>query len=387
MPPHDGTAWPHNWAPTQSVAHALDIVRDSLSPVEYRTLGRTGLRLSAYGLGGMMFGSWGNPDADECTRMIDLAIESGINFIDTADTYGSGESEEIIGKALLGRRDEVVLASMYSSMGKERNERGNSRLWILRGVEASLRRLQTDHIDIYQLHRPDPMTDIEETLTALDDLVHQGKIRYIGTSTYPAWELVEAYWVSERRGLARVVCEQTPYSIFAREPERDVFPVTQRYGMGVLVWSPLAGGWLTGKYQRGRPIPEDSRIARAATWGPKGAARYHLDRPGNQRKLDLLDKLAKVAEQAGLSLTHMAVAFTLVHPAVTTTILGPRTYEQLKDLIGGAIIRLDPDTLDAIDRIVSPGTIVERADRGWNPPWMARRARRRDMSMPPRVQI
>jgi aryl-alcohol dehydrogenase-like predicted oxidoreductase len=157
--------------------------------------------------------------------------------------------------------------------------------------------------------------------------------------------------------------------------------------MGVLVWSPLAGGWLTGKYQRGKPIPEDSRIARAATWGPKGAARYHLDRPGNQRKLDLLDKLAKVAEQAGLSLTHMAVAFTLVHPAVTTTILGPRTYEQLKDLLGGAMIHLDPDTLDGIDRIVNPGTIVERADRGWNPPWMARRARRRDLSMPPRVQI
>ena len=293
--------------------------------MEYRTLGRTGVRLSAYGLGGMMFGSWGNPDVDECTRMIDLALESGINFIDTADVYSSGESEEIIGKALRGRRDEIVLGTMYSSMGKERNERGNSRLWILRGVEASLRRLNTDHIDIYQLHRPDPATDIEETLSALDDLLRQGKIRYIGSSTFPAWELVEAHWVSERRGRAKVVCEQTPYSIFAREPERDVFPVTQRYGMGVLVWSPLAGGWLTGKYQRGQAIPQDSRIARAATWGPKGAARYHIDRPGNQRKLDLLEQLGKVAEQAELSLTHMAVAFTLVHPAVTATILGPRT--------------------------------------------------------------
>ncbi len=346
--------------------------------MEYRTLGRTGVRLSAYGLGGMMFGSWGNPDVDECTRMIDLALESGINFIDTADVYSSGESEEIIGKALRGRRDEIVLGTMYSSMGKERNERGNSRLWILRGVEASLRRLNTDHIDIYQLHRPDPATDIEETLSALDDLLRQGKIRYIGSSTFPAWELVEAHWVSERRGRAKVVCEQAPYSIFAREPERDVFPVTQRYGMGVLVWSPLAGGWLTGKYQRGQAIPQDSRIARAATWGPKGAARYHIDRPGNQRKLDLLEQLGKVAEQAELSLTHMAVAFTLVHPAVTATILGPRTLEQLKDLIGGAMIRLDTDTLDAIDRIVTPGTIVERADRGWNPPWMSRKARRRE---------
>ena len=351
--------------------------------MEYRTLGRTGVRLSSFGLGGMMFGAWGNPDAGECTRMIELALDSGINFIDTADIYSSGESEEIIGQALRGRRDEVVLATMYSSMSKGPNERGNSRLWIIRSVESSLRRLQTDHIDLYQLHRPDPATDIEETLSALDDLVHQGKILYVGSSTFPAWELVEACWVCEKRSLARVTCEQTPYSIFAREPERDVFPVTQRYGMGVLVWSPLDGGWLTGKYSRGGSIPEDSRIARASTWGPKGAARYHLGRPGNQRKLDLLEQLAKVADQAGLSLTHLAVAFTLVHPAVTATILGPRTYDQLKDLLGGAMVRLDSDTLDAIDRIVAPGTIVERADRGWSPPWMSRRARRGE-AMPPR---
>lgn len=344
-------------------------------------MGRTGVRLSVYGLGGMMFGSWGNPDPDECTRMIDLALESGVNFIDTSDSYSGGQSEEIIGRALRGRRDEVVLATMYSSMSKRPNERGNSRLWILRSVEASLKRLETDHIDLYQLHRSDPATDIEETLTALDDLVRSGKVRYIGTSTFPAWELVEAYSVADRRGLARMSCEQTPYSIFAREPERDVFPVTQHYGMGALVWSPLAGGWLTGKYQRGATIPEDSRIARASGWGQKrGAARYHLDRPGNQRKLDLLEGLAKVADQAGLSLTHLAVAFTLAHPAVAATILGPRTPAQLQDLLGGAMIRLDSDTLDAIDRIVAPGTILEQADRGWNPPWMARTARRRDSS-------
>ena len=352
--------------------------------MEYRTLGRTGVRLSAYGLGGMMFGSWGNPDVEECTRMIHLALESGINFIDTSDGYSAGQSEEIIGQALRGHRDEVVLATMYSSMSKPPNERGNSRLWILRSVEASLRRLDTDHIDLYQLHRPDPATDIEDTLTALDDLVRSGKVRYIGTSTFPAWELVEAYSVSDRRGLARMTCEQTPYSIFTREPESDVFPVTQHYNMGALVWSPLDGGWLTGKYQRGGTIPEDSRIARASSWGPRrGAARYHLDRPGNQLKLDLLERLAAVADKAGLSLTHMAVAFTLVHPAVTGTILGPRTYLQLQDLLGGAMIRLDSDTLDAIDRIVPPGTIVERADRGWSPPWMARKARRREST--PRV--
>ncbi|MGH2721044.1 MAG: aldo/keto reductase [Actinomycetota bacterium] len=345
--------------------------------MEYRVMGRTGVRLSVFGLGGMMLGPWGNPDIDECRRMIDMALDAGMNLIDTADVYSGGESEEIIGGAIRGRRDEVVLATMFSSMSKRFPERGNSRLSIMRGVEASLRRLQTDHIDIYQLHRPDPGTEIDETLAALDDLVRQGKVRYAGTSTFPGWQLVEAHWESERYGYVRFACEQPPYSIFSREPERHVFEVTQRYGMGVLVWSPLAGGWLTGKYRRGQSIPDDSRIARAATWGPKGAARYHLDRPGNQRKLDLLEELAKVAEQAGLSLTHMSLAFTIAHPAVTSTIIGPRTIGQLEDLIVAAETRLDADVLDAIDSIVPPGTVVERSDRGWNPPWMGRRARRR----------
>ena len=349
-------------------------------------MGRTGIRLSVFGLGGMMFGPWGNPDIDECRRMVDMALDAGINLIDTADVYSGGESEEIIGGAIRGRRDEVVLATMFSSMSKRFPERGNSRLSIMRGVEASLRRLQTDHIDIYQLHRPDPGTEIDETLAALDDLVTQGKIRYAGTSTFPGWQLVEAHWESERHGFVRFACEQPPYSIFSREPERHVFEVTQRYGMGVLVWSPLAGGWLTGKYRRGQPIPEDSRIARAATWGPKGAARYHLDRPGNQRKLDLLEELAKVAEQAGLSLTHMSIAFTVAHPAVTSTIIGPRTSGQLEDLIVASETRLDADVLDAIDAIVPPGTVVERADRGWNPPWMGRRARRRGEAAARRIR-
>ncbi len=345
--------------------------------MEYRTLGRTGLRVSSYCLGGMMFGSWGNRDPDECARMIHTALDAGINFIDTADIYASGESEEIVGRTMAGHRDEVVLATMYSSMGKRAMQRGNSRLWLMRGVEASLRRLGTDHIDLYQLHRPDPATDIEETLGALTDLVTQGKIRYIGSSTFPAWQIAEAQCLAERRGLQRFACEQPPYSIFAREAERDVFPVAQRYGMGIIVWSPLAGGWLTGKYRRGGEIPSDSRIARASQWGPKGAARYHLERPGNQRKLDLLEELAKVAEGAGVSITHLAVAFTLAHPAVTSTIIGPRTMSQLQDLLGGEEVRLDDETLDAVDAVVAPGTILEGADRGWSPPWMARKRRRR----------
>ncbi|MGH2732916.1 MAG: aldo/keto reductase [Actinomycetota bacterium] len=345
--------------------------------MEYRTLGRTGLRVSAYCLGGMMFGAWGNRDQDECARMIHIALDAGINFVDTADIYASGESEEIVGRVLAGHRDEVVLATTYSSMSKGATQRGNSRLWLMRGVEASLRRLGTDHIDLYQLHRPDPATEIEETLGALTDLVAQGKVRYIGSSTFPAWQIVEAQCLAERGGLRRFACEQPPYSIFAREAERDVFPVAQRYGMGIIVWSPLAGGWLTGKYRRGSEIPSDSRIARASQWSPKGAARYHLGRPGNQRKLDLLEELAKLSEAAGLSLTHLAVAFTLAHPAVTSTIIGPRTMGQLQDLLDGEEVRLDDETLDAIDAVVPPGTILEGADRGWRLPWMARKRRRR----------
>lgn len=323
-----------------------------------------------------MFGSWGNPDPDDCARMIHSALDSGINLIDTADFYSTGESETIVGKALRGRRDDVVLASMYSSAGKDPSARGNSRLRIMRGVEASLRRLGTDYIDIYQLHRPDPNTHIEETLGALTDLVRQGKIRYLGSSTFQAWQMVEALWASERRGLERFACEQAPYSVFAREAERDVFPVARRFGMSIVVWSPLAGGWLTGKYRRGHEIPPDSRIARAGQWG-KRVARYHLERPGNQQKLDLVENLLQVAKEAGVSLSHMSIAFTLSHPAVTSAIIGPRTSEQLADLLWGAEVRLDADTLDAIDRIVAPGSVVERADRGWEPPWMRRAARRR----------
>jgi aryl-alcohol dehydrogenase-like predicted oxidoreductase len=346
--------------------------------MEYRTLGRTGVWVSTHCLGAMMFGDWGNTDEDECIRMIHTALDDGVTFIDTADVYSTGRSEEIVGKALRERRDEVVLATkVHGRMGEGLNERGNSRLWIMREVEASLRRLQTDRIDLYQIHRPDPDTDIDETLGVLTDLVRQGKVRYLGCSTFPAWQIVEAHWAAERRGGERFVCEQPPYSIFARQIEMDVLPVVRRHGMGAIVWSPLAGGWLSGKYRRGEDAPEGSRMRRYAGTDSPVARRFDLSRQANQRKLDLVEDLTTVAVKAGLSLVHMAVAFTLAHPAVTSTIIGPRTPQQLKDLLDGADVRLDDATLDAIDEIVSPGAVIEDADRGWQPPWMEPPARRR----------
>jgi len=257
------------------------------------------------------------------------------------------------------------------------NDRGNTRLWISRAVEASLRRLETDHIDLYQAHRPDPATDLEEMLGVLTDLVRQGKVRYVGTSTYPAHTLVEAHVVSERRGLQRLATEQPPYSIFVRHVELDVLPVAERYGMGVLVWSPLAGGWLTAKYRKGEDVPEESRAAKFFTISPFFAARFDRSIPGNQAKLELVEDLVRVADQAGLPLTQMAMAFTLAHPAVTTAIIGPRTREQLHELLDGADVRLDSATLDAIDEVVPPGTLVSEPDRGWTGPWMEAAARRR----------
>jgi aryl-alcohol dehydrogenase-like predicted oxidoreductase len=348
--------------------------------MEYRTLGRSGVRVSSLCLGAMMFGEWGNTDENECIGMVQAALDAGVNFVDTADVYSAGRSEEIVGKALRGRRDGVFLATkVHGAMGSGQNERGNSRLWIMREVESSLRRLDTDHIDLYQIHRPDPETDVEETLGALSDLVRQGKVRYLGCSTFPAWQIVEAQWASETRGLERFVCEQPPYSMLVRGVELDVLPASARYGMGVIVWSPLAGGWLAGKYRRGQPVPEDSRAARYRRIGHPVAARFDLSRPGNQRKLELVEELAVVADKAGLSLAHMAVGFTLAHPAVTSAIIGPRTPEQLHDLLSAADVRLDQDVLDAIDGIVPPGTVIEVADRGWEPPWMAPESRRRDV--------
>ena len=347
--------------------------------MEMRTLGGTGMRVSTHCLGAMMFGAWGNTDVDECVRIIHAALDAGINFVDTADVYSAGGSEEIVGRALKGRRDEVVLATkVHGEMGDDPNARGNSRRWIAREVEDSLRRLGTDHIDLYQIHRPERETDVEETLGALTDLQRQGKIRSFGSSTYPGWLMVEAQWAAERRGLSRFRTEQPPYSIFVRSTELDVLPVAQRYGMGVLVWSPLCRGWLTGRYRRdGFDESPEARATRGKERGSGIAAQLDRSRPENQRKLDLVESLAKLAADAGISMTHMAIAFTLAHPGVTSAIIGPRTMEQLEDMLAGADVRLDGATLDAIDELVPPGTIVDENDRGFSPWWLEASERRR----------
>jgi aryl-alcohol dehydrogenase-like predicted oxidoreductase len=340
--------------------------------MEHRTLGGTGMKVSPLCLGAMMFGEWGNPDHDESIRIIHRALDAGINFVDTADVYSRGESEEIVGKALAGgRRDRVVLATkVHGTMGDDPNERGNSRRWIVREVENSLRRLGTDWIDLYQIHRPEDDTDIDETLGALSDLVHAGKVRAIGSSTFPASQIVEAQWVAERRGRERFVCEQPPYSILVRAVEADVLPTCRRFGMGVIPWSPLAGGWLSGRWRKGQEPPRSSRAERLP-------ARFDLSLPANQRKLDAVEELAKLAEDAGLTLIQLAIAFVLRHPAVTAPIVGPRTMEQLESQLAAVDVELSDEVLDRIDQIVPPGTNVNPADAGWQNPALARAARRR----------
>ena len=320
-----------------------------------------------------MFGAWGNPDHDESIAIIHRALDAGINFIDTADVYARGESEEIVGKALAGgRRDNVFLATkVHGTMGDDPNQFGNSRRWIVAEVENSLRRLGTDWIDLYQIHRPELDTDIDETLGALTDLVRAGKVRYIGSSTFPPSAIVEAQWVAERRGRERFVCEQPPYSILVRGVEADVLPTCQRYGMGVIPWSPLAGGWLTGRYRKGQDLPETHRAQRIPQ-------RYDMSLPGNQAKLEAADALAQLADEAGLSLIEMALAFVLAHPAITAPIIGPRTMEQLESQLGAADVTLSDDVLDRIDEIVPPGTNLNATDAGWQNPALSREARRRD---------
>jgi aryl-alcohol dehydrogenase-like predicted oxidoreductase len=330
--------------------------------MEYRTLGRTGVQVSPLCLGAMMFGAWGNRDHDDSIRIIHRALDAGINFVDTADVYSAGESEEIVGKALADRRDDIVLATKaHVPMGKDPNMRGNSRRWLTREVENSLRRLQTDWIDLYQIHRPDPATDIDETLGALTDLVRAGKIRYFGSSTFPASQIVEAQWVAERRGRERFVCEQPPYSMLVRGIEAEVLPIAQTYGMAVIPWSPLAGGWLTGRYRKGQEPPTSTRAERIP-------GRYDLSLAENQRKLEAADALAVLAEDSGMTLIEMALAFVLQHPAVTAPIIGPRTMEQLETQIGAADVVLTTDVLDRIDEIVPPGVTLSTADQGYVPP-------------------
>jgi aryl-alcohol dehydrogenase-like predicted oxidoreductase len=330
----------------------------------YRSLGRTGIKVSPYALGAMMFGAIGNPDHDDSIRIIHKALDAGINFVDTADAYARGESEEIVGKALKGRRDNVVLATkLHLPMGDDPNQQGNSRRWIMTAVEDSLRRLQTDHIDLYQIHRPDPETDIEETLSALSDLIHSGKVRAIGSSTMPASDIVEAQWVAERRGLERFRTEQPTYSILNRGIETEVLPVAQRYGMGTLVWSPLAQGMLTGRVRKG----QQTDLRRAA----------HFRHLSDERRLDAVEQLIPIAEKAGLPLTHLAMAFAIAHPGVTSAIIGPRTMAHLDDLLAGVDVTLTDEILDQIDEIVPPGTDVGRLDMAYAPPALQRPALRR----------
>jgi aryl-alcohol dehydrogenase-like predicted oxidoreductase len=340
--------------------------------MNYRTLGTTGTKVTPLCLGAMMFGDWGNKDHDDSIRIIHRALDAGINFIDTADVYSRGESEEIVGKALAGgKRDNVVLATkVHATMGDDPNEFGNSRRWIIKEVENSLRRLGTDWIDLYQIHRPEPNTDIDETLGALSDLVRQGKVRYIGSSTFPASQIVEAQWVAERRSRERFVCEQPPYSLLVREIEKDVLPTARRHGMGVIPWSPLAGGWLSGRYRKGEDLPDSQRAQRMP-------GRYDMSDPGNQRKLDAADALAKVAEEAGMTLIELALAFVIRHPAVTSAIIGPRTIEHLESQLTAADVTLSDDVLDKIDEIVPPGTNVNPNEVGWANPALEPAARRR----------
>jgi aryl-alcohol dehydrogenase-like predicted oxidoreductase len=340
--------------------------------MDYRTLGTTGVKVSPLCLGAMMFGAWGNEDHDESVRIIHRALDAGINFIDTADVYARGESEEIVGKALAnGRRDHVVLATkVHGTMGDDPNEFGNSRRWIVREVDNSLRRLRTDWIDLYQIHRPEQDTDIDETLGALTDLVRAGKVRYIGSSTFPPSQIVEAQWVAEKRGRERFVCEQPPYSMLIRDVETDVLPTCRRYGMGVIPWSPLAGGWLSGRFRKDGDVPTSRRAQRLPE-------RYDISLPGNQRKLDAADALARLAEGNGMTLIEMALAFVINHPAVTAAIIGPRTMEHLESQLPAADVQLSDEVLDRIDEIVPPGVNVNPADTGWVNPALEPEALRR----------
>jgi aryl-alcohol dehydrogenase-like predicted oxidoreductase len=340
--------------------------------MDMRSLGRTGVQVSPLCLGTMMFGAWGNTDHDDSIRIIHRALDAGINFVDTADVYARGESEEIVGQALAGgRRDHVVLATkVHGTMGDDPNQFGNSRRWIIREVEDSLRRLRTDWIDLYQIHRPETDTDIDETLGALSDLIHAGKVRYVGSSTFPASQIVEAQWTAERRGRERFVCEQPPYSMLVRGIENEVLPTCRRYGMGVIPWSPLAGGWLSGRYRKGAEPPRSTRAERIPS-------RYDLSLPVNQRKLEAADALGALADEMGVSLVHLALAWVIRHPAVTAAIIGPRTMEQLESQLGGVDVVLSEDVLDRIDEIVPPGTDLNPADAGWQNPALAPAARRR----------
>jgi aryl-alcohol dehydrogenase-like predicted oxidoreductase len=327
--------------------------------MDLRSLGRTGVHVSPLCLGTMMFGPWGNDDRAASIRIIRRALDAGINFVDTADVYSGGVSEEIVGEALQGRRDAVFLATKFlMPMDQDDpNSGGGSRRWIIREVENSLRRLGTDYIDLYQVHRPSAHIDLDETLGALSDLVHQGKVRYIGSSSYSGSQIVEAQWVARERNLQRFVTEQPPYSMLVRGIEEDVLPTALRHGMGTLTYSPLAGGWLSGRWRK--------ESVSSPTSSARPPARFDMSDPANQRKLDAVEKLALLAEESGITLIEMAVAFVISHPGVTAAIIGPRTMEQLEAFLPAADITLSADVLDCIDQIAAPGVTVNPADNSY----------------------
>ncbi|MBT2498557.1 aldo/keto reductase [Agromyces sp. ISL-38] len=338
--------------------------------MERRLLGRTGVSVSPLALGAMMFGGWGNKDKDASVGIIHRALDADINFIDTADLYAAGETEEIVGEALQGRRDDVVLATKFSMpMGDDPNNRGGSRRWIVRAVEDSLRRLRTDYIDLYQMHRADPNVDIDATLDALSDLVHQGKVRYIGSSTYSASQIVEAQEAARQGGFQRFVTEQPPYSILTREAEQDVLPTTLRHGIGTLTYSPLAAGWLSGSWTKDSSPTSPAR--------KRMAGRFDMSLPANQRKLEVVEQLAAVADEAGISMIELSIGFVLRHPGVTSAIVGPRTMEQLESQLPAADVVLSDEVLDRIDEIATPGVTINPADTSYGERELAPQARRR----------
>jgi aryl-alcohol dehydrogenase-like predicted oxidoreductase len=331
--------------------------------MHYRTLGRTGIKVSPYALGTLMFATTvGNSDPADSARIVHKALDAGINFVDTADAYG--DSEEVVGQALKGRRDNVVLATKFGRpVGEDPNQQGASRRWIMTAVENSLRRLQTDYIDLYQVHRLDPTTDVEETLSTLSDLIHSGKVRAIGSSNTPASDIVEGQWAAERRGRERFRTEQLAYSLLNRGVEGEVLPTAQRYRLGILVWGPLGQGLLTGRVRKGQP----NDLSRARIF-------RHLN---DEHRLDVVEQLIPIAEDAGMPMTHLAMAFTIAHPGVTSALLGARTEAQLDDLLAGVDVALSDDILDRIDEIVPPGTDVGRLDQEYQPPALLDPAQRR----------
>lgn len=319
--------------------------------IEMRLLGRTGVQVSNLCLGAMTFGMRTSPE--DSYRIVDRAIERGVNFIDTANVYSRGRSETVTGEALKrnGKRDRVVLATKFhgAMADDDPNMRGTSRRHLIAACEASLARLQTDTIDLYQLHRPRSDTAIDETLRALDDLIRQGKVRYIGTSTFAAWQFVEALWAAEKHGLNRFVCEQQPYNLLDRRVERELMPMAQTYGVATIPWSPLAGGLLTGKYRRGEEPPAGSRFANANAMQRR---RY------NEGIFDVIDGLRPIAEQRGAPLSQFALAWVMAQPGVTSPIIGPRTMEQLEDNLDAAALALEDADFKAVDAVLPPGRMA-----------------------------